>query len=476
MRKHTCLAAVTSLITAVLLAANVQVRAQTAGKLDTSFGAGGVVKSDFGGSPDIGSAIAVQPDGKIVIAGCQGFLACKLPDGNPQKIVIARYLNSGKLDTGFGSGGKVVTEAGDGASGAAALLLQEDGKIVVAGSTVTCLVPGPASNACGWGIFILRYLANGSPDRLFGVNGKVIASPVGFGVAALFGNTAALQPDGKIIVAGAVCNTRPFTAGCPYDFAVLRYLPSGVPDTSFGGDGLVISDFAGGTDLANAVVVQPDGKIVAGGFRDSGRTCTNVCLVHRDFALQRLTPNGIADPTFGTGGKVTTGFGAATVGDAMNGLALQIISGETRIVAAGSTSVWKCFPGFCRAVADVAVARYRPSGALDTTFASSGRSIWDLGGTDNLALGVVIDKAARIVLAGRTCVPSSSSCPNNFAVMRLTKAGSKDTAFGSSGATVINLGGDDRAHAIAIQPLDGRIVATGAGGTPEDLIVARYHN
>jgi len=207
---------------------------------------------------------------------------------------------------------------------ALALVLQPDGKLVAAGS----------SDAGGTGSddFILaRYLPGGSLDPTFGVGGKVTTDFGGRDLAF----TLVLQPDGKLVAAG----------GSPFrgfsSFSLTRYLPDGSLDRTFGTEGKVITEFGGEEVSAIALVLQPDGKLVAAGIEGSNVTGTF------DFALARYLPNGSLDPTFGVGGKVTTDFGTGERAGAL------ILQPDGKLVAAGFSEFQA--PNNTR---DFALARY----------------------------------------------------------------------------------------------------------------------
>jgi uncharacterized delta-60 repeat protein len=316
------------------------VRYNPDGSLDTGFGQGGKVTTDFGGDEAI-SGMAVQPDGKIVVAGTTSR--------DSGGFALARYNPDGTLDTSFGDGGRVITHVAGGNS-ASALALQPDGKIIVAGFITNFL--------------LVRYNPNGSLDEGFGEEGMVIttffnstlgdiAGRIGSALASV-AHSVVLQPDGKIVAAGGVqivpigvggLVAVPTQSGCQparspgfgqisstcTDFALARYNPDGSLDTSFGRDGLVTTDFAGNLSEVFAIALQPDGKIVAAGK-----------IVDRPgFALARYNPDGSLDTSFGRDGLVTTGFGACFE----EALAV-VLQPDGKIVAAGG--------GNC----DFAVARY----------------------------------------------------------------------------------------------------------------------
>ena len=215
------------------------------GTLDTTFGTGGKVTTDFGGVSANAYSIAIQADGKIVLAG-DAYID---PDFD---IALARYNPNGTLDATFGKGGKVTTNlsANDRAS---SLGILADGKIVIAGQVV-----GKAFDFA-----LLRYNRNGTLDTTFGTGGKVLtdfADLTGMALSSEAANSLAIRFDGKIVAAG-----RTFvTTG--YNWALARYNSNGTLDTSFGKGGKVTTDFAGDSDEAGAVAVQTDGKTVVSGY------------------------------------------------------------------------------------------------------------------------------------------------------------------------------------------------------------------
>ena len=225
------------------------------GSLDTSFGAGGKVTTDFFGQIDsFGdqlTAIALQPDGKIVAAGVannNSFAGGQL--------AVARYNLDGSLDMSFGSGGKVTTVFDKPAVGNA-IAIQPDGRIVVGGSDFTFDADGTALP--GSHNFVLaRYNSDGSLDISFGSGGKLINDFFG-GDDDL--SALAIQPNGKILAAGTATSSA--TAA---DFALVRYNTDGSFDTSFGSGGKVFTDFHRVNDLARAMALRADGKIVLAGF------------------------------------------------------------------------------------------------------------------------------------------------------------------------------------------------------------------
>jgi uncharacterized delta-60 repeat protein len=276
------------------------------------------------------------------------------------------------------------------------------------------------------------WAAAGDLDPTFGAGGKVTTDfgdqdDVAFGVA--------VKVDGAIVAAG-----RAFQGfhRSHYDFALAQYQPDGTLDPTFGSGGKVTTDFFGGDDWANAVAIQGDGKIVAAG------------LAGCDFALARYTPDGSLDPTFGTGGKVTTDFGYCTQAYAV------AIQSDGEIVAAGYAPTGTAI--------DFALARYNPDGSLDSSFGTGGKVITEFGDYA-VAYAVAIQTDGHIVAAG-----GNSS---DFTLARYNPDGSLDPAFGAGGKVTTDFGSYDQAYGVAIQT-DGRIVAAGSTNVNADFALARY--
>ncbi len=307
-------------------------RYDDAGVLDRSFGDAGRVTASIGPSGSV-SAVAVQPDGKIVAAGGSPDPA----DGAGGRFALARFALDGALDPGFGAGGTLATAFPQGRATARGVAIQPDGKIVAAG----------ISNG---EIALARYVSDGTLDPSFGAQGLVTTSlaPGGAGAFAV-----ALQPDRKIVVAGGGSAADGSSA-----FVLARYEEDGALDAGFGEGGVVLTRFAE-IDSAYALAIQPDDKIVVAGYTATpGPGVTDHVLA---FALARYLPDGTLDPAFGTGGKVTTAF--AGMQDIARALAIQA---DGKVVAAGSTYAVETGTLF-------ALARYLSDGTLDPTFGTGGR-------------------------------------------------------------------------------------------------------
>jgi uncharacterized delta-60 repeat protein len=396
-----------------------------AGDLDPSFSLDGEATTDFSSPVDEGNGVAIQPNGKIVVAGLKG--------GTEWDFALARYNRDGTLDTSFDSDGKVITNFGAYVDQAFDVAIQPDGKIV----------------AAGWSdndFALARYNPDGSLDTTFDSDGKVTTD---FGSTVDMALDVAIQPNGDIVAAG--WNN--------HDFALARYNPDGSLDASFDSDGKVTTDFGSATDQAAGMDILPDGDIVAAGYSNQGGT-------GYDFAVARYNPDGSLDSGFDSDGKVTTDFGSAS--DQAGGMDIQP-NGD--IVAGGYSN--QGATGY-----DFALARYNPDGSLDSTFDSDGKVTTDFGSASDQAggagSGLVIQPNRKIVAAGYS---NQGATGNDFALARYNPDGSLDTSFSLDGKVTTDFGLlSDVAVDATIQP-NGNIVAAGyssQGATGEDFAVARY--
>jgi delta-60 repeat domain len=409
---------------------NAQVAQAAAGDLDPTFGTGGMVTTDINRSTDIANAVAVQADGKLVVVG-QTY---KHNDYTGEDFVVTRYNTDGTLDNTFGSGGRVRTDFPGLAAVPSSVVIQPDGKIVVAGGAF------PLFTFLG-NFELVRYKPNGSLDRSFG-NGGIVTTTFPEGSYAF---DVALQPDGKIVAAGTVFVD--FIPGEPSntDFALARYNPDGTPDPAFGSGGQVSTDFVGLEDDAFSVLIQSDGKIVAIGSANNPAT-------YYDFAAVRYLSNGTIDTTFGVAGKVSTDFGVAGF-DRAHSAALQP---DSRIVAAGFAISQN------GGVQNFAVARYTSSGVLDTTFSGDGKNQIDFGSCCQSAYQVLLQSDGKIITVGYANTESSDS---DFLLARLNPRGSLDATFGVGGKVRTSFGDLNGGANGAILQSDGKIVAVGFQAT-----------
>jgi uncharacterized delta-60 repeat protein len=263
----------------------------------------------------------------------------------------------------------------------------------------------------------------------------------------------AIAPDGKIVAAGAIA--RVTQTGSRGRFALARYLPDGHLDTSFGGDGRVTTDFGPGEDRAEGVAIH-GGKILAVGSASLG------CTPCARFALARYDDDGSLDTSFGGDGRVTTRFRLGG-----NGHDVAIGPQGTIVVAGGDSEVTRFL-----------VARYLPDGHLDTTFSDDGKVRTHVGRGEQSANGVAIQANGRIVVAGYGDMPHEFGDrfgPGRFAVVRYRIDGSMDPAWGGDGLVRTRFDGKhSAAEDIAIQD-DGMVVAVGhVGGFGGRFALVRY--
>src|SRR6266536_2345728 len=307
-------------------------------------------------SSSFGNSVAVQRDGKIIVAGSAEV-------GRGDQFALVRYNSDGSLDTSLNSSGKVTTAVGAGTCKGEGVALQEDGKIVVAGYSF---------NAGGQGNFtVLRYGADGSLDTSFADSGKVTTN---IGTKNASAESVTIQSDGKIVVAGS------FNAS-NNDFAVVRYSVNGTLDTSFNKTGKATADF-GADDFGRSVGMHGDGRVVVTGYTTKSYYSKKHC------ALACFKANGSLDTSFNGTGKVTTDFG----GDGNAEGRSVAVQTDGKIVVAGYATAGN--------TEKFALARYNADGTLDTSFGDSGRVMTDVGISGSNATGVALQKDGKIVVAG----------------------------------------------------------------------------
>ena len=309
----------------------------TDGSVDATFGTGGVVAVPYGPESLGPGAIIVQPDGTIVLGSTSGK--------------ILRFLSDGTPDASFGTGGVV-----DPSLSVMPSVRGPDGRLIGAATVNSTMDFGVA-----------RYNADGSADTTFGSGGLVVTD-LGHvdqpsGVVVL--------PDNRIVVAGT--SSQQGSNTLIGDLVLVRYDTSGALDPSFGTGGIVKTDISGNDDELNAVVLQPDGKIVVGG--------STLGSLGQSFLLARYDTSGVLDPGFGTGGLQTMRVNPGMFREAIRALALQP---DGKIVAAGLVDATAPFESRM-----LSLARYDSAGALDPTFGNAGVHRLDFFGIDQPAVNIV---------------------------------------------------------------------------------------
>jgi uncharacterized delta-60 repeat protein len=408
------------------------------GTLDASFGNGGKVITDLSGKNDYGYTLAIQPDGKIIVGGSS--------DSN---FALIRYNSDGFLDSTFGINGSVITDfniASSPNNDARSVALQEDGKILLLGTV--------------FGIFdaqlaLVRYNINGSFDSSFGDNGKVISNFSG----GWFGYSLAIQFDKKILVEAYVSHLNSFINS----FGLLRYNYDGSTDSTFGTNGLaeIIPDH----DIpAYCVGIEPDGKIVVGGFKQFE---LDNHLIGDSIMVIRYKKNGLRDSSFGL-----NSIALAYVNTPYPfGLSLAI-QDDGKIVVSGFS-----YNGLNNSFA---ILRFDTTGYLDSSFATNGIRITKLStfidkssNFDN-AYCLAIQKDGLIIQGGT----SKGVSDEDFALVRYDSNGNIDSSFGTNGIVITPVGNDkDYAFAIGLQT-DNKIMLAGFSfnGIYYDFAIARYNS
>jgi uncharacterized delta-60 repeat protein len=415
------------------------------GSLDRTFNASGIISVR---APDqsFANALAIQADGKIVVVGAVSSLA-----SGGVEFYVERINADGSPDTAFGSGGALTTRIAGLDAEARAVVVQPDGKLVVAG---TAYGSGSVHDQFG----LARYNADGSLDSSFGISGTIV-TPVSPGGSEARG--LAIQADGKILAAGTA-----FASGAMDDhFALARYNADGSPDFGFGSGGVTTADFGALVDpthpapfdRATGVALQSDGKILVVGT--SGGMST-------DFAIARHNPDGSLDPTFGLLGRAMIGLGGGAQAFAVG------VEPDGHIVLAGSG-------GASAGGEPFVIARQNSDGSRDTSFGSAGQVTANFEGGTSGARALVVQPDGMIVVGGSGYgpTPTGTDVPEGgFALHRWRADGTADAGFGFGGRVLTTLGdAGSTINGLGLQP-DGRIVAAGlASYRVVNAVTAGYH-
>lgn len=442
---------------AALLALSVGQAAEAApGDLDASFDGDGRVLTPFGaidsvapGSQEFASAVALQANGKLVVAG-GSFSA----DFGPGNLALARYNPDGSLDLSFGSGGRVLRtlineDIGD------TLAIQPDGKLLV---TTFSFDDETVLN---------RFSPDGGIDESFGAGGRLIVdvSRVFSDFDSAFLDELVVLPNGKLVAGVAVGLGLPgdeFTT----DFALARFNGDGSLDATFGSSGRVVIDFTQDSDVAprddsiSSLIIQPDGKLVAVG------TSNSADFADRKVALARFNPDGSLDPSFASGGRALLDLG----GGFPSTLVLQP---DGKLVAL----VFRF--GFGIVGSGQILARFNADGSLDTSFGSGGLAqLPFVSRTFPFFVDLAVQSDGKLVVAGSLSALDFAS--SLFVLARLNADGSVDTGFGSGGQVLTSFDGrqlssNNGANTLVVQS-DGKLVVIGTSDASgdADFAVARY--
>lgn len=394
------------------------VRFEEDGSLDTAFGGTGLVAVDLDATIN---ALLVQRDGKLMVAGSTGT--------TDRQILLVRFEPDGTLDPTFGTGGVVTTNVGSATDEAMALLQDHEDRVLVAGYTTQGTTAHFAT---------LRYDADGALDAGFGDGGIVSTALSSLGGAAY---DVAEQADGRLVVSGAAA----VVTGT--ESVAVRYLADGSLDATFGSAGVVRADLGGPEGGACAVVVQDDGDVVLAG---SGQG---------SIAVLRYDATGVLDPTFGAGGVAITSAGSSA-----DEAAALLVQSDGKLVAAGHT--------VAGGNAILALARYDSDGALDPTFGTGGLVSTTVDEASTRAIGVVQQASGRLVVGGSV----TSGANGNAVLVRYLADGSLDSTFGTGGVVITTIGPGIGGPEALLQQSDGKLVLAGGSfdGVQTGFVLVRF--
>lgn len=395
------------------------------GSLDRTFGEDGRVTTDFGGI-DVVDAVAVQADGKVVVAGTTSG------DENALLLVLARYTTEGALDQSFGNGGKIYASNQYFQTQVHGLTVRADGSIVV----LTVGSPGPEGAYC----MLFGYTANGAVDTSFGAGGEAVCVIDGYG----FPSAISASRDGSMFVVGSV------NGAC----GVVRLTATGATDFAFGDHGIAALPELGGGYYGVALTLQADGKLLVVGHTNS------------DVVIARLLPNGKFDSKFGAGGVSEFTFPGCPNGQAAVAFPGAVdVQPDGKVVVAGTLSVCDS------SNPDAFVLKVTKKGNPDASFGTGGAMSRDIRGWQDFPSFVKAQRDGRIVVAGNALVEGTGP---SFGIMRVSATGTLDETFGTGGVAGSIFASDLGVPYVAARGPNGSVVM--AASPAGDFVVERYEN
>jgi uncharacterized delta-60 repeat protein len=386
------------------------------GSLDTNFYGGGILSTNVGQRNAEANSVAIQADGKIVLAG-------HCTDGCGYDVLALCRLNSdGTFDSSFGNKGTVVTNL---TSLGSPMVIQPDGRIIVAGAAY--------DGVANYSVTLTRFLSTGALDASFG-SGGVATNIVGTNSASP--TAIALQSNGKIVVGAS-------TSVSGNDIAILRCNTNGALDTTWNGSGKVFTVIGSSGDQMGAVAVQSDGKVIDAGL--SGFSTVD------KFSMVRCATNGTLDNSFGSFGRVAT----AVPNETYSGAYGMVLQPDGRIILAGLVAAAPAYQF------QLAVLRYNSSGTLDSTFGNGGVAIASIGLANSYGLAPALQRDGKIVIACR----AQNGPFYKFAAARFLTNGVIDSAYGFGGVNYFDYGtgADELVNGMALDSV-GRMVMVGRAG------------
>jgi uncharacterized delta-60 repeat protein len=389
------------------------------GTLDATFGTGGTATLVFGGFASDARTIAIQPDGKILIAGTAA--------GGGSSVAIARYSAAGVLDATFGTAGKIKYNLNN-SPNITSMALYADGDILLGGK-------GDAQG------FLFRLNADGTKETTFGIDGVVT-----------FANDFTGIVDLRILAGNKILGCGNGKNGSNTYFSLFQRNADGTPDTGFGTAGYINHDL-GSQETLVQMALQSDGKILLTGTVFENATAY-------DLIVCRFKTDGTFDTSFGTNGITTSSF---TAGAYEQGYDIETQS-DGKIVVAGRSSL--------NGLNSFLMVRYKTNGTLDNTFGTNGRTITSVSGSMDEAHSLAITADGKMLAAGF----SGDATNRLFTVIRYKSNGTADATFGTNGVASTSIGAKSSAEEVLVQP-NGKIVVGGYSDVnPRAFALARYNN
>lgn len=410
-------------------------QAQMSGTIDSSFATNGVLilqPNTIG--TDVANGMVVLPNDNVLLAGSTetGFL---LSDA-----AVYRILPNGDVDPTFGVNGVSIFDCGGTQDYVHKMKVLPNGKMIIAG--------GVYDGGADVNFFAARLTENGFPDPTFGNNGvSIIPNPMGVGEDVA--NAIAIQPDGKIILAGAWA-VPGFTDN---HTTLVRLNENGTVDSSFGANGIVnVTNSGFANDLAFDILLLSDGSMITTGYAD---------VLDQRVIIEKFNSSGILDPAFGTNGIAI--FNLTTGQDVGWGIELHP---NGRIMIAGRIGIGG--PG----KSDFLLMAITSNGALDTSFGIDGLASKNVNVTET-ALDLLVEPSGKIVLAGASGTGGLGG--DDYAICRFNENGSIDATFGNNGATVSEIASFFSEAAVIGMQSDGKLMVAGRGATiKNDFALVRY--
>ena len=405
------------------------VLAQSPGDPDNSFGTNGKLILPAGTANAFSRSITIQNDRKLILAAI-------LNNGQDTDFGVVRITQDGAPDSSWNEDGIAQLNFNAKSDIPEAVAVDQQDRIIVAGYT---------DNGNDFDFAVARFTSAGNPDSTFHGDGKA-NYPLGF---TSFCKSALIQPDNKIVIAGYGIDP----ASAFNVFVLMRINENGTLDQTFDGDGIVKTDMLIGSAVANAITLQPDGKIIAAG------QVFNEATFFWEIGVARYNSDGSLDETWDEDGVAFTP--EPNVNFTINAVAIQP---DKKVVVGG-------YSGTAPSNNLYSLARYDSKGLLDDDFGVGGVVRNSYGAEDNQITSLAIQPDGKILIAGS----SLSGNADRFVLSRLDEAGNPDSAFGNNGVVIEPIGQNSGIKTIALQD-DGKLVAAGESfdGSRFNLVIGRY--